>query len=227
MDLTQLLLVAPVLLFSMVAHEYAHGWAALKQGDDTARALGRLTWNPVKHIDPVMTILLPLMLWFTSGGRFLFGGAKPVPVDPRRYRNYRRGDIIVSMAGIVTNVLIAGACVVLAVVAGAVGQRVPALTETLAILQLMLLTGVQINLLLALFNLLPIPPLDGSHVFKYLLPPAWKLQYEALGRFGFLLLLPLLWFGQPVLQWWLTPVWVFGGFAEQLVAPFRLVSAVL
>ena len=96
-----------MLLISVIAHEYAHGYAALKQGDNTALAAGRLTWNPIKHIDPWMTLLLPALLWKLSGGTVVLGGAKPVPVDPRNYRYYRRGDIIVSLAGVVTNLLIA------------------------------------------------------------------------------------------------------------------------
>src|SRR6185503_4034030 len=115
------LLVAPVLLFSVIAHEYAHGYAALKQGDTTAYSLGRLTWNPIKHIDPFMTILLPLVLWFGSGGKMLLGGAKPVPVNPRNYRNFKRGDVIVSLAGVFTNLLIAVACVILIPVIGLAG----------------------------------------------------------------------------------------------------------
>src|SRR5438034_10640072 len=93
---------APVLLFSVVAHEYAHAEAAYRQGDDTAYMLGRLTLNPLKHIDPFMTVLLPALLYVSHAG-FLFGSAKPVPVNPRKYRNYRRGDIIVSLAGIGAN----------------------------------------------------------------------------------------------------------------------------
>ena len=95
----------------MVAHEYAHGYAALKQGDPTAYQLGRLTWNPLKHIDPFFTVILPMITFFTAN--FIFGGAKPVPVTPRNYRNYRRGDIIVSMAGIVTNLILAVLCTVM------------------------------------------------------------------------------------------------------------------
>ncbi len=87
------ILIAPVLLFSMVAHEYAHGYAALRNGDATAYQLGRLTWNPAKHIDPFMTIILPLLLFLANAP--IFGGAKPVPVNPRNYRNYKKGDIIV------------------------------------------------------------------------------------------------------------------------------------
>src|SRR5256885_15389575 len=91
MDIQGLLIVAPVLLFSVIAHEYAHGYAALKQGDTTALMLGRLTWNPIKHIDPFLTIIMPLVMGLSSHWQFMLGGAKPVPVDPRNYRNFRRG----------------------------------------------------------------------------------------------------------------------------------------
>src|SRR2546430_6499785 len=87
----------------MVAHEYAHAEAAYRQGDNTAYMLGRLTLNPLKHIDPFMTVLLPLMLWFASNGTYTFGGAKPVPVNPRNYRDFVRGDVIVSLAGVAGN----------------------------------------------------------------------------------------------------------------------------
>jgi Zn-dependent protease len=153
-------LVAPVLLFSMVAHEYAHGYAALRQGDPTAYELGRLTWNPLKHIDPFMTILMPIVTFLFLP--FMFGGAKPVPVNPRNYRNYRRGDIIVSMAGIAVNLCLAVVCTLLIPALGAVGRAVPSLASTAAVLQAMTFVGVMFNLVLAFFNLLPIPPLDGS-----------------------------------------------------------------
>src|SRR3954470_22850176 len=94
LDLQGLLIFAPVLLFSVIAHEYAHGYAALRQGDDTALLLGRLSWNPVKHIDPFMTVLLPLMLALVNAP--ILAGAKPVPVDSRKYRKFKQGDIIVS-----------------------------------------------------------------------------------------------------------------------------------
>ena len=224
MDVTRFLLVAPVLLFSMVAHEYAHGYAALRQGDATAYQLGRLTWNPAKHIDPFMTVLVPLLTYFGSGGRAIFGGAKPVPVDPRNYRHYRRGDIIVSLAGVATNVVLAATCALLVVVLGLIGQLAPVVAPTLAILQIMMLGGISINLFLAVFNLLPLPPLDGSHVFKYLLPPAWAIQYQNLGRFGLLLLFALLYLGRPLLNLWLTPAYVLSDLAESRVAGFLLPS---
>ncbi len=188
----------------MVAHEYAHGYAAMKQGDMTAYSLGRLTFNPLKHIDPFMTVILPLVLW--AMGAPIFGGAKPVPVNPRNYRHYRRGDIIVSLAGIATNLLIAALSVPVIIVLGLIGRQFGAIERPIAVMQLLAVVGIQINLLLAFFNLLPIPPLDGSHVFKYLLPPAWSLQYQRLGGLGFFLLFALLSFARPVISWWLSPV---------------------
>jgi Zn-dependent protease len=204
-DFRTLILVAPVLLFSMVAHEYAHGYAAFRQGDTTAYALGRLTWNPVKHIDPYMTVLLPLMLWFSSGGRFLFGGAKPVPVDPRNYKHYKRGDIIVSLAGIVTNLLLAGLCALLVVPLGLLGRGAGALTPSLAILQEMMLAGIVFNLMLAFFNLLPIPPLDGSKVLYTWLPASAQPTLEVLERFSFIILIIVIKVG--VLNYIFDPVW--------------------
>ncbi len=222
MDLTRFLLVAPVLLFSLVAHEYAHGYAALRQGDTTAYQLGRLTWNPAKHIDPFMTVLVPVMLFFAGGP--IFGGAKPVPVEPRNFRHYKRGDIIVSLAGVATNLVLAVACAAMVVVLGLLGRGAAPLAPTLAILQLMMLGGVGVNLSLALFNLLPLPPLDGSRVFKYLLPPAWAIQYQNLGRFGFLLLFLLLSFGGGLVARWMAPVRVLYGLAMRVAAPYMLPS---
>lgn len=215
-------LIAPVLLFSMVAHEYAHGYAALKQGDPTAYQLGRLTWNPLKHIDPFMTIILPIVT-FLSGG-FIFGGAKPIPVVPRNYRNYKRGDIIVSLAGIATNLLLAVIFTVLVALIGLLGNAVSALASTLSILQTMFLFGILINLILAVFNLLPLPPLDGSHVMKYLLPPAWALRYQQLGMYGIFVLLILFMtgIGRDLFARWMWPALKLFQLAEDTVSPFRL-----
>ena len=221
-SIEQVILVAPVLLFSMIAHEYAHGYAALKQGDTTAYSLGRLTWNPIPHIDLFMTILLPLLTYFTMG--FVVGGAKPVPVNPRNYRNFKRGDIIVSLAGVATNVVIAFCCIPLIILVGFMGRLIPWLSDTGAILQSMLFVGVYINLLLAAFNLIPIPPLDGSHVFKYLLPPAWALSYQRLGTYGLLILFLLISFGAPVFSLWLKPVFVLRDVAARVVSPYIIPS---
>lgn len=171
----------------MVAHEYAHGYAALKQGDATAYQLGRLSWNPIKHIDPIFTIVMPIATYYLAG--FFFGGAKPVPVNPRNYHHFKRGDIIVSMAGIVVNLCLAVICTLLVIALGWLGRAAVPLESSAGILQAMMFQGVFINLLLAFFNLLPIPPLDGSHVFKYLLPPSWAIQYQRIGFLGIFLLI--------------------------------------
>ncbi len=221
-SITSFLIAAPVLLFSMVAHEYAHGYAALKHGDPTAYQLGRLTWNPAKHIDPFMTVLMPILTWFGSGGGMMFGGAKPVPVNPRHYRHYRRGDIIVSLAGIATNLVLAAICAGLIVPLGLIGRSVPAVAASMSILQFMMLYGVSINLILAAFNLLPIPPLDGSHVVKHLLPPALALRYESIGRYGLLILMLFLTVGRPLLAQWMAPATALSGLALSHVEPFLL-----
>ena len=224
--LQTILLVAPVLLFSVIAHEIAHGYAALRQGDRTALDAGRLSWNPVRHIDLFFTILLPLIMLTGSllaGGRgIVLGGAKPVPVDPGNYRNVRRGDIIVSLAGVATNFVIAIACALLIVATGLLGRAALPLETTLGILQAMFVLGIQINAVLIAFNLLPIPPLDGSHVMKYLLPRPLAIRYVQFGRYGILVLVLLLSFGERVLQAWLRPALVFFDHTMQLVSAYVL-----
>jgi Zn-dependent protease len=209
----------------MVAHEYAHGWAALRNGDPTAYQLGRLTWNPARHIDPFLTIILPTLTFFTSG--FIFGGAKPVPVNPRNYRNYKRGDVVVSLAGVVTNLILALILMLMIIALGLFGRGVPAAANTASLFQQMLGLGVWINILLAGFNLLPIPPLDGSHVFKYVLPPAWALSYERLGRYGILLLLILLTVGRGVIMPYFLFLRSLHLTAMRTVAPFIIPTGFL
>src|SRR6266446_7806187 len=193
-----ILIWAPVLLFSMVAHEYAHAEAAYRQGDDTAYMLGRLTLNPLKHIDPIMTVLLPVVLWISHAG-FLFGAAKPVPVNPRKYRKFVRGDVIVSLAGIVVNLILFVVFGGLYAVVGMMAGALPALAGTLGILQTMMWAGMRLNLILAFFNLIPIPPLDGSHVFYHLLPPGAGLKFRQLYMFGFLPILVVSWLAPGVI----------------------------
>ena len=208
----------------MVAHEYAHGYAALKQGDPTAQQLGRLTWNPIKHIDPFLTVLMPVVTYYAMG--FIFGGAKPVPVNPRNYRYYRRGDIIVSLAGVATNFLLFPIFALLIVALGLAGRAIPPAVETLALLQTMMWFGVQFNLLLAVFNLIPIPPLDGSHVMRWLLPPAWSLRYQQLGRYGIIVLLVLFWTdaGKGILSAVMAPVRMLGQPTFEAILPYFLKS---
>ena len=211
-----------MLLFSVIAHEIAHGYAALKQGDPTAYQLGRLTWNPIKHIDPFFTIVLPLVMILLPGNGII-GGAKPVPVNPRNYRNFKRGDIIVSLAGVATNAAISIGCVLLIAILGALVRVAPDARSVVEIAQGILAYGVLLNWILIIFNLLPIPPLDGSHVMKYLLPPAWSLQYTNLGaRFGFLILIGLMMLAPQVLGMLLSPAFVVTDVLLALVNPLLL-----
>ncbi|HEU4587707.1 MAG TPA: site-2 protease family protein [Gemmatimonadales bacterium] len=211
-----------MLVFSLTAHEYAHGVAALREGDDTAYMLGRLTLNPLPHIDPWLSVILPALLWFASKGAFTFGGAKPIPVNPRKYHKYKRGDIIVSAAGVTTNLLIAVTCALLFVALGLAGRAMPALLPTLDTAQRMMTLGMEINLLLCFFNLIPIPPLDGSHLFYHLLPPGLGARYRSLQRFGFLPLMLLLLVGQPVLAILLKPVSYGMNILLQFVLPYAV-----
>jgi Zn-dependent protease len=221
--LHNLAIIGPMLLFSVVAHEIAHGYAALKQGDPTAYQLGRLTWNPIKHIDPFFTIILPLVMMLAPGGGII-GGAKPVPVNPRNYRNFKRGDIIVSLAGVATNGLISIGCIVAIAILGGVARAAPSSEDVVEIAQGILVYGVVLNWILIVFNLLPIPPLDGSHVMKYLLPPAWSLQYSHFGaRFGFLILIVLVVFAPGALGTLLSPAFLIADLllrtVEALILP--------
>jgi Zn-dependent protease len=206
--LQNVLFIAPVLLFSVIAHEYAHGYAALRQGDSTAQAMGRLTWNPIKHIDPVLTIMMPLLMGLASNWRVMLGGAKPVPVNPANYRNLKRGDIIVSLAGVATNGVIALVATLLIAILGLISRVAPFTHDTIAILQVMMIYGILINLGLIAFNLIPIPPLDGSHVMKYLLPAPLAIRYQQLARFGFLILIALITFGRGALEVWMRPAYI-------------------
>jgi Zn-dependent protease len=170
-----------------------------------------------------MTVILPAMLWFGSGGRFLFGGAKPVPVNPRNYRHYRRGDIIVSMAGIVTNLGLVVVFVVLAAAVGIVADGLSVGRGIMVTLQRMMFWGIWFNLLLANFNIIPIPPLDGSHVFYHLLPPELGLRYRQLSRYGLLILMALIFFFPRALVIMLLPAILLLRAALDLISPFTLV----
>ncbi len=213
-----------MLVFSLVAHEYAHGYAALKQGDDTALMQGRLTLNPLPHIDPWLTVIMPALLWFASKGAFTFGGAKPVEVRPDRYRNYRRGDIIVSLAGVATNLVLAVVCTLLFILIGLLARALPDAGEVVSIGQRMLSWGVWLNLMLAFFNLLPIPPLDGSHVLYHLLPAGLRERYRMFQRFGFLPLLALMLFFPAALQKLLIPAYVGMSLFVRYATPYAVGS---
>jgi Zn-dependent protease len=209
-----------MLVFAMVAHEYAHAATALRQGDDTAYLLGRVTLNPLPHIDPIMSIILPALLWFGSGGSFTFGGAKPVPVNPRKYRNYKKGDILVSAAGVVTNLILALVWSVVFVAVGLVGQAFAQSAPVIDTLQRMLVYGIWLNLVLCFFNLIPVPPLDGSHIMYHLLPPRAGAWYRDLQRFGYLPIFALMFLFRPAIAFLLAPAYKGMVFLLHIILPF-------
>lgn len=174
-----------ILLFSVIVHEVMHGVVAKRFGDHTAERAGRLTLNPLPHIDLFGTILLPGLL-ILSGSPILFGWAKPVPVNPLNFTNLRKGELLVSAAGILANFG-------LAVLAAAIYHLLNALPQTFpALLGALLRFTVLINLVLGIFNLFPIPPLDGSKVLLSQLPYHLAKEYQKLERYGILILLILL-----------------------------------
>jgi Zn-dependent protease len=162
-----------VLLFSLSVHEFAHAWAALRLGDDTAFRHGRVTLNPLSHIDPVGTLLMPALQLF-GGALPLLAWAKPTPVDDRGFRNVARGHVIVSGAGPLSNALLA------LVFAGALFAGLRSGVREIQPAMALLNTGVQVNVALALFNLVPLAPLDGSSVFYWGMPPPIANAYRRL-----------------------------------------------
>jgi Zn-dependent protease len=179
--------ILPV-IFAITVHEVAHGWVAKKYGDNTASLLGRLTLNPIKHIDLIGTLIIPGLLLITGTG-FIFGWAKPVPVDPRNFKNPRQDMAIVALAGPVSNLLMAVGWALIARLGVTIGAQTEAISLPLIYTGI---AGISINLVLAMLNLLPIPPLDGSRILSGILPHYWAWQYNRLERFGFIILLLLL-----------------------------------
>jgi len=186
-------------LFAISVHESAHAWMANQRGDPTARMLGRITLNPVKHIDPFGTVLLPLVAMLTHMP--VLGWAKPTPVDPRNFKNHVLDDILTSVAGPVSNFLVASLVVaVLAIIKAAspTGRQIifgipqgwvsPEMNSFLLPLCLLLYELMVINVVLGVFNLIPIPPLDGSHVLRHFLPATALRVYDTVGYFGLFLL---------------------------------------
>jgi len=190
------LYILPILLFSIVVHEVAHGWVALHLGDTTARDAGRLTFNPIPHIDPIGSIAIPLLSFISAGSVFI-AWAKPVPVNPANFRNFHRDDILVSIAGPFSNLLMACCCAIFYIISvhilGSMTLAEGDLQREVATFVIrMFAAGITLNIFLAIFNLIPVPPLDGSHVLSAFLPEKIGEQFRQIGFFGILIVIMLM-----------------------------------
>jgi len=200
-DVVLILFQVLVLVFAFSVHESAHAYTAMRLGDPTAYMLGRVTLNPVKHLDPFGSVIVPLIGLFTGG--WLIGWAKPCPVTPRNFRHIRRDEILTALAGPASNLAMAALALLLLVImkhfvpGGMVAiAAAMAMADHVALdvtgitlfpVAMLLYYGILINLLLFVFNLIPLPPLDGSHVLRQFLPPGLDQAYSRIGIWGFLL----------------------------------------
>ena len=186
MSISLILLQVAALFMALTFHEFAHGWVARRLGDRTAEAQGRLTLNPKDHIDPFGTILLPALL-ILMGSPVVFGWAKPVPIDPRNFRDPRRGMMWSALGGPMINLF-------LAAVLSLVFKGLITVGITVKGLLLFLIIAIQLNVFLAVFNMIPIPPLDGGRVLVGLLPPRQAMAYSRIEPYGFMIVLALMYF---------------------------------
>jgi len=207
-------LYAIPVLFAITVHEAAHGYAARHLGDPTAFMLGRITLNPMKHIDPVGTVAMPLLLYFATAGAFLFGYAKPVPVNFNRLRHPKRDMIWVALAGPGANLVMAVLWVILGYLMAALGIEETFFLE-------MTRAGLMVNLVMFAFNLFPLPPLDGGRILVGLLPMRPAMAVSRLEPYGFFIVLALVITGV-VGNLWLRPLMrLTAGAIETVLAPLR------
>jgi Zn-dependent protease len=216
--LRQLLVIIPGLYLGVVLHEVAHGYIAYRSGDPTAKNLGRLTLNPIAHIDLFGSILLPIMLILFRSG-IIFGYAKPVPINPRYFRDYRRGIRYSALAGPATNLVIAfaigavyGLFVYILQVSGFSLGQVTDISfghNVVLLINDMFQSAIYINIFLAIFNFIPVPPLDGSNILASFLPGDAMYKYMSIGRFGFIFIFILIFLGGRFFFGAISPVITF------------------
>ncbi len=194
-DLNRIIVMVVPLLFAVSVHEAAHGFAALKMGDDTAARAGRVTLNPIRHLDPFGSFVLPLML-AVFGAPFVIGYARPVPVNFARLTDWKKGTLWVSSAGVLSNLIllvVSGICFrLLLVAAQALMPMGPVLAFIMTDILLIFGFSVILNAVLGVFNLLPVPPLDGSKILMVFLPPNLRKRFASLERLGIILVILLL-----------------------------------
>ena len=194
----RLIIAAPAILIAITFHEVAHGYVAYRLGDQTAKMLGRLTLNPLAHIDPFGTLIMPALLYWLTNGQFVFGYAKPVPIDPRNFAKPRQGMAISAAAGPVTNLILAFASFLVLkifLVPAAAFSPESVVEMVLKPLVMILSSSIVINVVLASFNLIPIPPLDGGRVLTGLLPARHAYSFSKIEPFGFVIVLVLIYTG--------------------------------
>lgn len=215
LETVQIVFQVIAFLFAISVHESAHAWTANRCGDPTARLLGRITLNPIKHIDPIGTVVLPLIAAFSHFP--MIGWAKPTPVDPRHFKNPVWDDIKTSLAGPISNLLVAAVAVAgLAIISAtsSMGRALvhgiaPMTSSPLVPVTVLLYEFMYINVLLAAFNCIPIPPLDGSHVLRHFLPEGARRVYDTVGMLGLILLFLV---GGPVISFFMRPFLQFFDF---------------
>ena len=213
--LISIVFLAPTMLLALTFHEYAHGWVANRMGDPTAKLLGRLSLNPLVHIDLFGTVLLPFLL-IISKAPFVFGWAKPVPIDPFNLRHPRKDMIWVGTAGPAANFLLALVCGLMIRLLGLLGIT---FGGPMDFILLILACFVLINLVFSAFNLIPVPPLDGSRIFAGLLPLPWAVRYMQLERFGMILLVLMFVVAKPAINFYVK---AFVGFFGTLFAGYDI-----
>ncbi len=214
----KLIISAPAILIAITFHEVAHGFVANRLGDPTAKMMGRLTLNPVPHIDVVGTVVMPLMLLFFTSGQFVFGYAKPVPINPMNFRNPRKDMAISAAAGPVTNILLAiASMVMLKFFFLPASHFLPESISSSVMTPLIMIfqASVMVNIVLACFNMIPVPPLDGGRVLTGLLPYKQAVSFSRIEPFGFIIVIILIvtgvasYFVLPLVNFFLTILQVF------------------